>query len=305
MSASRRTRWCEVSGASYDRVRDGESLDRAAAWLRDAEAVLIAAGAGMGVDSGLPDFRGTEGFWRAYPPYARLNVRFEQMADPVHFHRDPEFAWGFYGHRRALYRSTVPHEGFSRILQLIDRVGASGFVFTSNVDGQFQRAGFAEAEIVECHGAIDHEQCVARCGRGIWAADPRRTVQVDPERMRAVAPLPTCPACGTLARPNILMFGDMDWDDGRTAAQWNRFASWLERHAVERMVIIELGAGTAVPSVRAMSERLQRQGAGLIRVNPREPQVPKGAIGITAGAKATLAAIHARVTGGSPAASSP
>ena len=36
------------------------------------DALLVAAGAGMGVDSGLPDFRGDEGFWRAYPPFAAL-----------------------------------------------------------------------------------------------------------------------------------------------------------------------------------------------------------------------------------------
>ena len=288
---------------SYDRRMDERVLNRAAGWLRDAEAILVAAGAGMGVDSGLPDFRGTEGFWRAYPPYARLKVRFEQMADPVHFHRDPEFAWGFYGHRRELYRSTVPHDGFSRLSQLITHVGGSGFVFTSNVDGQFQRAGFAEGKILECHGSIHHEQCVARCGRGIWPADARLVVQVDPESMRAVAPLPSCSTCGSLARPNILMFGDMDWDDARTAAQWDSFSSWLAGHAIARVVVIELGAGTAVPSVRAMSERLQRQGARLVRINPREPQVPEGAVGIAAGARATLAAIHARVVGGSPAAS--
>ena len=99
------------------------------------------------------------------------------------------------------------------------------------------------------------------------------------------------------------MIGDMDWDDARTAAQWDSISSWLVGHAIARVVVIELGAGTAVPSVRAMSERLQRQGARLVRINPREPQVPEGAVGIAAGARATLAAIHARVVGGSPAAS--
>lgn len=52
----------------------------------------MCAGAGMGVDSGLPDFRGPEGFWRAYPPYRRLGLRFEEIADPEHFDADPELA---------------------------------------------------------------------------------------------------------------------------------------------------------------------------------------------------------------------
>ena len=56
-----------------------ESIDnaarRAAQVIAEADALLIGAGAGMGVDSGLPDFRGAQGFWRAYPPYARLDQR--------------------------------------------------------------------------------------------------------------------------------------------------------------------------------------------------------------------------------------
>ena len=47
--------------------------------------LLVTAGAGMGVDSGLPDFRGTEGFWRSYPPLAELGLRFEEVANPAWF----------------------------------------------------------------------------------------------------------------------------------------------------------------------------------------------------------------------------
>src|SRR3954452_22577971 len=90
-----------------------EAVARAADAVRQAGALLLTAGAGMGVDSGLPDFRGPEGFWRAYPPYRRLGLRFEQLANPEAFARDPHLAWGFYGHRLALYRATRPHEGFA------------------------------------------------------------------------------------------------------------------------------------------------------------------------------------------------
>jgi len=71
----------------------------------------------MGVDSGLPDFRGDQGFWKAYPPYAKLGLSFVELANPRWFATDPELAWGFYGHRRGLYRRTVPHEGFARLLR--------------------------------------------------------------------------------------------------------------------------------------------------------------------------------------------
>ena len=86
--------------------------ERAARLIADADGLLITAGAGMGVDSGLPDFRGREGFWRAYPALAKARIDFEEAASPDTFRRNARLGWGFYGHRLALYRRTVPHAGF-------------------------------------------------------------------------------------------------------------------------------------------------------------------------------------------------
>src|SRR5512137_1821858 len=129
---------------------------RAAAAIRTAKVLVITAGAGMGVDSGLPDFRGDQGFWNAYPMYRRLGLSFVQAANPEHFEQDPAFGWGFYGHRTNLYRGTEPHEGFKIIRKWITALSLEPFVVTSNVDGQFQRAGFEEDSILEVHGSIHH-----------------------------------------------------------------------------------------------------------------------------------------------------
>ena len=88
------------------------------AWS-ECEAILIGAGAGMGVDSGLPDFRGKSGFWKAYPPLAKMGVEFEEMANPYWFTKNPSLAWGFYGHRLNLYQKTKPHSGFNILLTKI------------------------------------------------------------------------------------------------------------------------------------------------------------------------------------------
>src|SRR5438874_3703737 len=79
--------------------------------VQNADALLIGAGAGMGVDSGLPDFRGDEGFWKAYPPFRGKS--FASISNPIWFQSDPTQAWGFFGHRLNLYRQAVPHEGFA------------------------------------------------------------------------------------------------------------------------------------------------------------------------------------------------
>ncbi len=271
------------------------ALDRAADVLSRAEAILIAAGAGMGVDSGLPDFRGPEGFWKAYPPFARLGLDFVDLANPRWFSSDPELAWGFYGHRLNLYRTTRPHRGFEILRHLAVAKPYGAFVFTSNVDGQFQAAGFSEEQIAECHGSIHHLQCSVPCHSLIWSADTV-TVDVNPETMRAVPPLPRCPKCGGIARPNILMFGDWSWIGSRSEEQEARLDRWLTAAGERPIAVIEIGAGTAVPTVRMLARRIaMRPNARLIRINPREPEVPAGHISLPLTALAALTALERRV----------
>ena len=96
-----------------------------------------------------------EGFWKAYPPMKHLGLRFEQMSNPSWFSRDPKLAWGFWGHRIKLYRETVPHRGFQILLNLAKEKEESKsgyFVYTSNVDGSYVKAGFPEEKVLECHG---------------------------------------------------------------------------------------------------------------------------------------------------------
>lgn len=259
-----------------------QQFAQAATAIRNAEVLVITAGAGMGVDSGLPDFRGDHGFWNAYPMYRQLGLSFVQAANPEHFERDPAFGWGFYGHRTNLYRDTVPHEGFQLIRRWLAAANLDHFVVTSNVDGQFQKAGFAEDEILEVHGSIHHLQCLSPCSQDIWAN--REEVPVDMATMKARY-IPKCSRCGGVARPNILMFGDFSWLADRTRGQERRYDEFLTDHRAARLVVLEMGAGTAIPTIRYMGERLAATGrATLIRINPREAQIPPGQISISAGA---------------------
>jgi NAD-dependent SIR2 family protein deacetylase len=269
------------------------AIQRAVEVLRAADALLIGAGAGMGVDSGLPDFRGAQGFWRAYPPYARLGLEFASIANPRWFATDPPFAWGFYGHRLNLYRRTGPHEGFAILGRWAERMSAGAFVVTSNVDGQFQRAGFDPERVVEVHGSIHWMQCTQSCGVGIFPAGPD-DVAVDETTFRAAEPLPACPQCGALARPNILMFGDADWDPENSVAPSDRLGTWLAQATApgRRLAIVECGAGRAVPTIRQFCERAARQSGGtLVRINLRESDVPPGQIALPMGALEALRAI--------------
>jgi NAD-dependent SIR2 family protein deacetylase len=242
------------------------ALDRAAAAIRGADALLIGAGAGMGVDSGLPDFRGDAGFWKAYPPFR--GRAFAEMSTPHWFQTDPELAWGFFGHRWNLYSSTPPHAGFATLREWAAKAPLGYFVFTSNVDGHFQRAGFAEQRVLECHGSIHFLQCTEGCSPEIWPAG-RMQIDVDPETIRTKSPLPRCPKCAGLARPNILMFNDWDWLTDRRNEQRSCYLNWLRR-AARKIVAVEFGAGLAIPTVR---HECESRATTLIRINPREPEI--------------------------------
>ena len=267
-----------------------ERYHQAAIAIRNARAMVITAGAGMGVDSGLPDFRGDEGFWNAYPPYRRLGLAFVDAANPRHFEDDPAFGWGFYGHRTNLYRATAPHRGFHLLQEWAERWNQDVFVVTSNVDGQFQKAGFREDQILEVHGSIHHLQCLTPCCHAIWPNSEE--IPVDHDNMRA-RHIPSCPHCHGVARPNILMFGDWSWLSDRTRGQEMRFDSFCTQHHGEPLAVVEMGAGTAIPTIRYTSEQLGRAaGARVIRINPREPQIGGGHISLPCGALEGLQGIE-------------
>ncbi|MCL4643812.1 SIR2 family NAD-dependent protein deacylase [Burkholderia multivorans] len=255
------------------------AIRQAAEWIRDADGLVITAGAGMGVDSGLPDFRGKDGFWRAYPALRHYGFSFEDIANPAGFSSNPRLSWGFYGHRLALYRATMPHAGFDILLRWAPAMKHGAFIFTSNVDGQFQKAGFDAERIVECHGTIHRLQCVEACTDETWPADDFVPI-VNETTCLLESEMPRCPHCGGLARPNILMFGDWQWVENHTVGQERRLAAWLE--SVERPVVIELGAGRAIPTVRQFSERHRSR---IIRINPRDYTLSSGTgVGIPNGA---------------------
>lgn len=269
---------------------DPTAIMRAVDLITRADGIIIAAGAGMGVDSGLPDFRGNAGFWRAYPALAGDGIAFMDIASPAAFHADPRRAWGFYGHRLALYRDTEPHHGHALLRRWADATQYGALVFTSNVDGHFEKAGFDLLQVDECHGSIHYLQCLTPCSDDVWSASSF-VPTVDESRCELLSPLPVCPRCGGLARPNILMFNDSGWIGARHERQAARRHGWLDR--VRRPVIIELGAGTALPTVRHFSHRMTLQhNAALIRINPQNPQIGNlPGVAIEGGALDVLSAI--------------
>lgn len=262
-------------------------LQRAAMAIRNAKALVVTAGAGLSVDSGLPDFRGREGFWREYPPLKKQGINLTDMNNPRWFENDPQMAWGFFGHCHNMYKSTDPHEGFRIIKSWTDRMEKGFFVYTSNVDGHFQKAGFAPEKIVEVHGSIYYLQCInPDLYSDVWALPKDYYFNVDEDTLHLIGPCPRGPPniekC--LARPNILMFGDWHWISKRTDEQESRFNRFKKSLIKEETpyVVLEIGAGLAVPTVRLTGEGMimpHRKNV-LIRINMYEAQTSKDDIAI-------------------------
>jgi NAD-dependent SIR2 family protein deacetylase len=260
-----------------------QRIQHAAHLIRAADALIITAGAGMGVDSGLPDFRGAEGFWGAYPALCRAKICFEEIACPQAFVDHPKLAWGFYGHRLNVYRTTPPNEGFQILGRIAETMPYGNFVFTSNVDGHFQNAGFPAQRICEVHGSIHHLQCLNGCKGDIWHVGKLSPV-IEEDVGEISSGLPHCPHCGETARPNILMFGDLGWLNYRQATQMASLRNWLSN--IKNPVVIEVGAGSSIPTVRRFGEAIN---CSLIRINLRESEVSRpGDIGIPLGGLETL-----------------
>jgi NAD-dependent SIR2 family protein deacetylase len=156
-------------------------------------------------------------------------------------------------------------------------------VFTSNVDGAFEEAGFLPDNICEIHGSIRFLQPVDSDNeeRKVTPASETELPQLLVDAQFNVhGDLPTVPSFDkrVLARPNIYMFSDHEFIPDRTDAQYARYGSWLKAIPDDaHVVILEVGAGRGIPTIRRESEQVLKRFANgtLLRVNVGEPDLDK------------------------------
>ncbi len=275
---------------------DPQLLSRAAELIHSAEGLVLMAGPGMVAGAGGAEFPNDEELWRAYPPLAKLAISAADLASPQWFERNPVQAWGFYGRRIEQCRRTPPHAGFAILRRWMAEKPQGGFVFTSCVDGCFQRGEFAEERIVECRGSLEHLQCVKPCCAATWPAPADPLLAIDPETLRAGGELPRCVRCGGLARPNVLMTGDEAWSSGRTLAQQVRFRAWLGSLARGKFAVIEAGTSADGAPVREAAEQLAAAGrVSLIRLGSDGAAEAPNAITLAGETPAVLEALAAAI----------
>lgn len=224
--------------------------------IEDADGVIVFAGAGMSVDSGIPDFRGKNGLWTAEKD------NFMKFANGNAFHEHPVEAWNFYITRLMTYSNMKPHDGYSTLRQMLEDLNKDVYVITSNVDGHFKKSGYDTEKIYEIHGNLEYIQCANRCSHDILSM-PAFIGEFQTED-----DIPKCSHCSSNMRPLVMMFNDPWFVMTLVEEQSQHCMKWMSEKT--NIVGIELGAGLAVPSIRIYGEERTHT---LIRINPHDFQV--------------------------------
>ena len=211
--------------------------------LKEASTVAVITGAGISAESGVPTFRGEGGLWR--------NYRAEDLATPEAFARDPKLVWEWYDWRRCICAEAEPNDGH-RVIAEMERHFGDFLLITQNVDNLHPRAG--STKLLELHGNVFRARCTV-CPEHFGLPDGDL-----PE-----VPVP-CPACGKLARPHIVWFGET-YD----MAVINQAATFLSRSEV----VLVVGTSGAVATPVSLALHAVESGAYAIDVNPNESQMTR------------------------------
>jgi NAD-dependent SIR2 family protein deacetylase len=265
--------------------------EEAAAVLAAARRVVFLTSAGMSAESGIPTFRDRDGYWRRFPPFATKGLEAQDLASPWAFRNCLPHAWAFYEWRRRNAAANTPHPGYDVIHRWMASRFPQSFIHTTNTDGYHLRAGAPTDRVREVHGSMWRLQCLRPCAPRFWRDEQVPLCDLDEAAMEASG-FPTCPDCGGVARPHILMFGDPDYVGHRDQdLHWRTFSQL----PVE--VALLIGSSGAVPANDVIAMQLQTRGTRVITINP-DPAAGgmlRQDVAIVAGAQAALAEIDLRL----------
>jgi len=243
----------------YDAYMPVDALSRL---VLEHQPCVVLTGAGISTESGIPDFRSAEGIWRKYDPmeYATIDA----------FVENPEKVWDFYGKRLASLADAEPNAGHHALADL-ERRGWIDAVITQNVDGLHGRAG--SRNVVEVHGSIRTASCLD-CGRSLSYEDALVRL-----------PLPTCPTCGRVLKPDVVMFGELLPEEAIDRAV---------RLAAEARLFLVVGSSLEVYPVAGLPLETMARGGTVAIINRGEtPLDGSAALRIDAAAGETLVALAA------------
>ena len=221
----------------------------------DSDAILIIAGAGMSVDSGIFTYRGSNGIWEKSIKVGNENYRYSEISSLDMWKKYPELAWGFKANFYEMMKNNEPHEGYHTLLNYVkNKKNNNYFICTSNIDNYFERSGFDKNKIYEAHGSMVRFQCMDKKCSNLNGAFDDNSVSIPPfDKNTFIAyNLPKCPNCSKILRPNVSMFGDYDFYEKPYEFMKKRMLNWLNemKEKNKKLVILEIGCGINPHSLR-------------------------------------------------------
>ena len=176
-----------------------------AAALNDTRRLVALTGAGISTESGIPDYRSTNGIWSRHSPiYYSDFIRNAAV-------RRRYWARSLNGYRK--FRDAQPNAGH-RTLALMEETGRLHHTITQNVDRLHTKAG--SKKVVELHGENSTVHCI-ECGYREPRSQTQERLEWDNRHLRLPADetgdaeeviVPLCPVCGGLVKPGVVFFGE-------------------------------------------------------------------------------------------------
>lgn len=225
--------------------------------LAGGRGITVLTGAGISAESGIPTFRGPEGYWQV----GSRNYKPEDIGTLAMFRREPDEVWRWYLFRRTVCGKARPNRAHLALVALEQAFGDRFTLVTQNVDGLHERAGSGPGRTLHVHGSLDYMRCGEDCTPEIHAfpegvgAYRRETELADADRALLV-----CPRCGALARPHVLWF-DESYDEAHY-----RFDTAL-RVAAGTGLLITVGTSGATNLPNHVLNLVIRSGGKVIDVN--------------------------------------
>ncbi len=213
------------------------------AWQKSidsANQVTVLTGAGISAESGIPTFRGPEGYWtigaQEYHP--------QEMATMAMFRQQPLEVWQWYCYRRSVCLNASPNEGHKALVDLERHLQDRFTLITQNVDGLHLRAGNNPSRIFQIHGNINFMRCSEECSQDLYPIpDFIPSAPVSKNFPLELLKKLTCPKCGISTRPHVL------WFDETYNEPFYRFESSLETASnTDLLLVIGTSGSTNLPN---------------------------------------------------------
>lgn len=215
--------------------------------IENADAVLIGAGAGMSTSAGFA-YDG-ERFERNFADFRRKYGFTDMYSGGFYPYGSLEEYWAWWSRHILLNRYDVPAgEPYTALLQLVKE--KDYFVLTTNVDHQFQLAGFDKQRLFYTQGDYGLWQCSKPCHRKTYDNEEAvRLMAAEQKDLKIPSELvPKCPVCGAPMAMNLRCDDSFVQDEGWYAAA-SRYEDFVRRHSAGHILFLELGVGANTPAI--------------------------------------------------------